>query len=349
MKQYFPIMKCLVAGIVFLFVGTGIIPITAQDSGKSSLPMLRGNWLYVGGSGPGNYSKIQDAIDNASDGDTVFVFSGTYNETIVVSTSLTLLGESKETTMITNDGITDIVTLNVGSCILHGFTIFNEKPQTHSNGITVNSNDNIISYNIIGTYFSKAVCLYNAHDNLIENNFIKNTYNIGIYIGDADRNTIQKNRITGGLDGIHMYFSSSNNMIISNHIDNTSHGVSFWSVTQQNNVSSNYFEYNEADGIDFNDEASNNIVYKNYFVKNMGGVAVWGNAQSNKILSNTFIKNAISSSYFLGGNNTNVWDGNYWSIPRILPKLVVGFALYPPHLAFDRHPAKKPYDIPDMN
>ena len=28
--------------------------------------------LYVGGSELGNYSKIQDAIDNANDGDTVY-------------------------------------------------------------------------------------------------------------------------------------------------------------------------------------------------------------------------------------------------------------------------------------
>jgi hypothetical protein len=32
-----------------------------------------GNTLYVGGSGPNNYSKIQDAIDNASGRDTIFV------------------------------------------------------------------------------------------------------------------------------------------------------------------------------------------------------------------------------------------------------------------------------------
>jgi hypothetical protein len=33
----------------------------------------RGDIFYVGGSGEGNYSTIQDAVDNASDGDTVFV------------------------------------------------------------------------------------------------------------------------------------------------------------------------------------------------------------------------------------------------------------------------------------
>jgi hypothetical protein len=56
---------------------TGIIVSTAKDIEKSQTTS-KGNWLYVGGSGPGNYTKIQDAIDNASNGDTVFVFNGTY-------------------------------------------------------------------------------------------------------------------------------------------------------------------------------------------------------------------------------------------------------------------------------
>ncbi len=64
--------KWLAIGIILLFVGTCIIPATAQDT-EELQPSSRGNWLYVGGSGPGNYTKIQDAIDNASDGDSVFV------------------------------------------------------------------------------------------------------------------------------------------------------------------------------------------------------------------------------------------------------------------------------------
>ena len=42
------------------------------------MPISNDNTLYVGGSGEGNYTKIQDAIDDASDGDIVFVYNGTY-------------------------------------------------------------------------------------------------------------------------------------------------------------------------------------------------------------------------------------------------------------------------------
>jgi parallel beta-helix repeat protein len=340
--------KCLAVGIILLFIGTAIIPSNGQKIEKSSLPASRGHWLYVGGSGPGNYTRIQDAIDNASDGDTIFVFSGIYNETIVVNMSISLLGEKKETTIITNDGTTDIITLNTDYCSLRGFTILNEKSDTHANGLTVNSDGNLISDNIIGTVYSKAICLYNAHDNRIENNFIKNTYNIGIYIGYSNRNTIQKNRITKGIDGIHIYFTSSDNMIISNQIDNTSDGISFWCETQRNNVSLNQFEYNGV-AVDFFDGATDNIVFQNYFEKNDVGVAVRWRSELNKIFCNTFMKNKISSFYFLYLKNTNVWDNNYWSIPRITPKLVFGLTFVSPYLTFDKHPAREPYDIPGMS
>ena len=92
----------LVIGITILFLGTCITPTVANDTiEQSSKPISNGNILYVGGIGPDNYTKIQDAIDNASDGDTVFVFndSSPYNETITINKSITLQGEDKNITI----------------------------------------------------------------------------------------------------------------------------------------------------------------------------------------------------------------------------------------------------------
>ena len=93
--------KWLAIGIILLFVGVTIAPAMAQVNEKFQ-STTRGNWLYVGGSGPGNYTRIQDAIDNACDGDTVFVYddSSPYYEKIFIDKSIHVLGENKNTTVI---------------------------------------------------------------------------------------------------------------------------------------------------------------------------------------------------------------------------------------------------------
>jgi len=49
---------------------------------------------------PDDYPTIQEAINAASDGDTVFVRNGTYYENVVVNKTVALLGENKNTTVI---------------------------------------------------------------------------------------------------------------------------------------------------------------------------------------------------------------------------------------------------------
>jgi nitrous oxidase accessory protein len=118
--------KSLVVGIILLFIVTCIIPVTAQNIEKSSQSTSRGNWLYVGGSGSGNYSKVQDAIDNASDGDTVFVYHGMYREcNISVDKGITLLGENKTTTHIDGRGYLVIFFINVSNVTVRNFTLVN--------------------------------------------------------------------------------------------------------------------------------------------------------------------------------------------------------------------------------
>ncbi len=96
------IAKSFVFGIVVLFFGASVTSAYDIEPSLSSQPMDRGNILYVGGSGPGNYTTIQEAINNATNGDTVFVYNNTYNENVDTKLKkITLLGEDRDTTIIT--------------------------------------------------------------------------------------------------------------------------------------------------------------------------------------------------------------------------------------------------------
>jgi hypothetical protein len=137
------IRKVLVVGIILLFVGTSIFPSTAQDLEKSSLPTSRGKFFYVGGSGPGNYSNIQDAILDASDGDTVFVYNDSspyYENTIWIDKSINLVGEDRNTTIIDGmggGGSTDVLAIVANGVKVTGFTIRNCSKNYFDTGIFI--------------------------------------------------------------------------------------------------------------------------------------------------------------------------------------------------------------------
>src|SRR4030043_809021 len=86
--------------VLMLMIVSTIGPVSATTvSKKTSHPLTTGNILYVGGSGPNNYTKIQDAINDAIDGDTISVYddSSPYYENIIIEKSITLIGENRET------------------------------------------------------------------------------------------------------------------------------------------------------------------------------------------------------------------------------------------------------------
>ncbi len=99
MKHVIPILIVLLL-VSSGFVGMSIIPSTGTNVGEKTYTVsFEGNTLYVGGSGPGNYSSIQAAINDAENDDTVFVFddSSPYYEHVKVDKTINLIGEKYET------------------------------------------------------------------------------------------------------------------------------------------------------------------------------------------------------------------------------------------------------------
>jgi len=104
--------KWLAIGIILLFVGVTIVPAIAQDTEKS-IPTSRGNTIYVDDDnieGPWDgtleypFQRILDAVNIVSDGDTIYVFHGYYNESLDFDftdpITFNLTGEDKNTTFI---------------------------------------------------------------------------------------------------------------------------------------------------------------------------------------------------------------------------------------------------------
>jgi len=226
-----------------------ITPAIANDRGEDVIMKNNdGRTLYVGGSGPDNYTKIQDAIDDAKDGDTVFVYSGTYYENIVIRKSINLMGEDKNTAIIDGGGKGDTVFLNATGVNISNFTIQNGSAAWYCAGIYIRGRNNIISGNIIknnkvgiiadGIYsvyneiekniiFGNRVGidLFNAYKNGVRENIIfdnKKNYNDGIVVSDASGNIIENNIL-----GDTIYLGRAYGNIVKNN-SFTQEGISIW-------------------------------------------------------------------------------------------------------------------------
>jgi nitrous oxidase accessory protein NosD len=124
------VKKLLVFGIILLMVGVSI-PSAGRVLDKSYSISSKGITLYVGGSGPGNYTNIQQAVNNSQNGDTVFVYNGTYYENVqIINKSISLIGEDRNTTVVINNDTVDklnwigfVFEVYASDVMFKGFTI----------------------------------------------------------------------------------------------------------------------------------------------------------------------------------------------------------------------------------
>ena len=313
--------KWLAIGIILLFVGTCIIPAIAQDIEKSSQPTSRGNWLYVGGSGPGNYSKIQDAINDSSNGDTVFVYddSSPYYENVVVNKSIDLVGEDRNSTVVDGGRNGDVVFISADNISIDGFTIQNSGDKYDDAGVHLRSNFSIVR-NMKIWNDSRGIYLYHSCNNQVVNNTINQNREEGVVLGfHSDYNMIYGN-IIGWLNrvGVELLASNMNNTFSYNVIEqNQDEGVILF-TSHNNRFLSNTIRRNGQDGIFIHDSMNNNITKNTINANGGSGVSI----QSVASPKNSILKNTISYNYygifFLGISNTtiseNIITGNTYGI-----------------------------------
>jgi parallel beta-helix repeat protein len=315
-------------GIIFLFICTGITPSVAVDTvKKSSMSISNGKTLYVGGSGPNNYTKIQDAIDNASDGDTIYVFSGTYLENVIVDNVISLIGENKTTTIIDGGGKDDVVLIDGEDwATISGFTIQNSgKDIWEDAGIDIRTESNTITGNIIKNNSQHGIyCIGEDYTwfgyNIIFDNIITNN-KLGITLDDSFNNEVYENYVVNNDQGIFVGTSTLPlrkekclpvyeyyNNVYRNTIINNGCGIMI-DHGSLSNIFENTIEKN-GEGIFLQGThgfCEQNSIYHNNILNNTDGIVLntyWGGgACNNKIYLNN-LKNNERGIYI-----SSEWDG----------------------------------------
>ncbi len=147
--------------------------------------------LYVGGAGPGNFTTIQGGIGAASDGDLVYVFSGTYAWHLVVQKSISLVGENRATTIIEGTSIGNLVAITADWVNITGFSVRSSYPDYAGIHLQMVQNCHVAGNNVFGN--GHGIRLYLASANTVESNTITSNARSGIFLDRSVGNRIANN------------------------------------------------------------------------------------------------------------------------------------------------------------
>ena len=291
------VKKGLVIAVIILFICMCINPSFAVDNiKKSSMSVSSGNILYVGGSGPGNYTRIQDAIDNASVGDTVFVFddSSPYYECLFLNKTISLVGEDKDTTIIDGNKSIDVIGITANNVRISRFTVQNSGINQYDTGIKfINGNYCTISSCII-TNNKVGLCFEGVKNNTIINCTVVNNYNGILFKNEINElNKILNCTIRGnsyiGVQFEHILLFHRLNVINGNIISNNQVGIAMI-TSESNEITNNLICNNSVCGIAIETcmvGCDNQMIYYNNFINNSQhasdkGQNTWYNAETKK-------------------------------------------------------------------
>ena len=329
--------------VIIWFLGASINPAYAKDLKQNIIENqdFSSNILYVGGIGPGNYTKIQDAVNDASYGDTVFVYddSSPYYENVKITKKIDLIGENKDTTIINGMKTKYVVLINANKVKLDGFNI--------QNGSKEYSTD--FGYEV--RY--GAVVVFRANQCIISNNVIENNDGYGILFVDSNYdfvsdNLIQNNKIPGirllyRCDGVQIFRNTFKNnpygilptyehyflkIVNNNFIDNSEYGI-FLEGLKYSKVEENNFIGNE---VHASFKYQNSVVSIFEIISNIISGII---ASLSLKFDNNYWGGVTSRPYIIKG----FFDFRYYSYPGYEDKYIYEWQRY------DRNPVQEPHDI----
>ena len=250
---------------------------------------------------PDDYPAIQEAVNNADDGNTVFVRNGAYCENVVVNKTIALTGESNENTVVDGGGVGTVVRIDSDGVTISGFEIRNCSMEWGNWGIALNhSSKSVIKENTVTAVY--AISIEGGSQNRIEDNDVVGhdgscIFN-GLQLVDSNDNVVSENNLSLNCHFALTIRNSSNNRISSNYI--SGHFVPFPFTM---------------------DKADNNSIVGNTMWQPapfFGGHIHFKESKGNVLYHNSFLAdegpNTMSIDEF---STNNTWDngceGNYWS------------------------------------
>lgn len=189
--------------------------------------------------------SIQAAVDNATYGDVIYVHNGTYNENILITQSIALVG--RNATIHGNSSTDNVIDVAGDGVHIVGFNITSVYNGGDSGIYLHGSDHSLIADNTISMGYNNYYAItsdtsYNV--SIINNTLYDNTY--GILLEYSNGNTISNNTITDNMyRGIRMQYNSFDNIIENNTIlRNGKYGISLYYYLNNNTIIDNTINEN---------------------------------------------------------------------------------------------------------
>jgi parallel beta-helix repeat protein len=255
--------------------------------------------------GPADFNSIQEAINNANSGDTIFVYMGIYYEHIFINKTITLVGEDNNFTIIDGNKTNNVVHIKADNVIVENFAVRNSGMYLYS-GILVDHSvgDIVINNNVIYNY--EGIRLIFSDSNVVCDNTISNNYD-GAYIYSSNNNVFSNNVISSNnYDGVYI-FSSNNNEFSNNTIGSNNYDGAYIYSSNNNVFSNNTILYNSFAGVSLI-YSDSNVVCDNTISNNYDGAYIYS-SDNNEFSNNTIGSNSYDGAYIYSSNN-NTFSNN---------------------------------------
>ena len=273
------------------------------------------------------FSKIQDAINAVPENGVINVYSGIYNESIIINKTINLVGENKYSTIIDGSDSEIVVTVRSNSSLIRNFTI--------RHNISTQK-----TQNLTGIYLPSG-----CWGNDMSNNIITNNSNCGILIHCSCRTCIHGNIIQFNGEGVCIVNKieglSSNYIVITCHnmihhnkiVSNENYGI-YLEGTLHNEILNNTLMNNGISSEPLN--SNNNAFFKICRYTTWEG-NYWGKPCTKKYIYGTHGPIFLWLPDFSDG----IISGIVFPSRNYLAIINIGI----PIPDIDENPAQEPYDI----
>ena len=252
--------------------------------------------IIVSKNGDGDYTTIQEAVDNAPEGSIIYVKKGSYNEIINIKKELNLIGEDKTNTVINPISEKNKYAIRLGApgSIIKNFSITNGAPGLYTTGIRITaSKTEIHNCNI---YDNPVGIASWSSDGIIDNCKFCGCKDEGIALIGNSLSGCNRNKITNCIfyencDGIELQYSSNNTISDCEFYENTHTGIDAIASSNNNNTISNCkIHDNEVHGIYLSASSDNKILDCSILNNDDGNVVM------NEYSHNNEIKTSVDSN-----------------------------------------------------